>query len=82
MSADLDSLPLIHIHRPRGYYIGQVRLANERRWTDVTGRCTRAQYALAKAVQRMGTNCVAARALFVDTSGYYDPAVAIEARKA
>jgi hypothetical protein len=72
---------MIHINRPRGYYIGQICLRGERTWIEVTGRCTRDTYALSRAVKAMGPGCNRARALFVDTSNYYEPHVAMEARR-
>lgn len=70
----------VHICRPRGYFVGQVRGYGCRRWEDVTGRCRSAEAALSKAVRVMRGKH-RARALFVDTSGWYDPHVAMEASR-
>jgi hypothetical protein len=71
----------VHICRPRGYYIGQVRQFGYRRWSTVTGRCRKPEPALSRAVAKMRADHKRARALFVDTSGYYGPHVSMEASR-
>ena len=68
-------MTLLHINRPRGHYIGQVRPAGYQRWRTVTGKHKSALTALAAAVLR-GRNMKRARVLFIDASGWYDPHVA------
>jgi len=70
----------IHINRPTGYYIGQVRRHGARRWKDVTGKLKTAERAMSLAAARM-KGYHRARALFIDTSGYYDPRVVMEAKR-
>ena len=70
---------LVHINRPRGYYLGMIRIRGCRKWTIVTGRCRRGETALAKAVMKMGWQHSRARSVFFDMSGYYEPRIAIEA---
>lgn len=74
-------MTLVHISRPRGYYLGQVCARGCRDWWTVTGHCRSAESALAKAVMSMRGERSRARSLFVDTSGYYEPHVAMEARR-
>lgn len=76
-----DSVPMIHILRPRGHYIGQVRRAGHQLWTTVTGPRRSARHALAAAILR-SENMKRARVLFIDNSPYYDPHVVMEARLA
>lgn len=68
----------IHINRPRGYYIGQVRRYGARRRKYATGRCKSAERALSLAASDMD-GFHRARVLFIDISGYYDPRVVMEA---
>lgn len=70
----------LHINWARGYYIGQVRSVGCRKWDTVTGRCQTAESALSRAALKM-RHRKRARALFVDTTGYYDPHVSIEATR-
>jgi hypothetical protein len=71
----------LHINRPRGSYIGQVRRVGCRNWTTITKRRRSAHRALAEAVLK-GKGMKRARVLFIDRSGYYDPHVVMEARLA
>lgn len=71
-------MALLHILRPRGHYIGQVRRAGCRRWDTVTGPRRSARHALAAAVLK-GKNMKRARVLFIDSSPYYEPHVVMEA---
>lgn len=70
----------LHICRPRGYYLEQVRPAGARRWQNVTGRCKSAEAALARAALRMH-QMKRARVLFVDSSGWYEPNIVMEAKR-
>jgi len=67
-----------HILIPRGHYIGQVRGMGCRRWQTVTGRCRSAESALSKAALKM-RNHHRARVLFIDSSGWYEPNLVMEA---
>lgn len=69
----------IHIHAPKGHYIGQVRLYGHRKWQTVTGRCTRAELAMADAVQQMSERHKRARVLFI--ADWYEPVVVMEANR-
>jgi len=74
-------LPRLHILIPKGSYLGQVRGIGCRRWRTVTGNCRSAQSALSRAVSAMGKRDKRARALFIDSSPYYEPHVAMEAHR-
>lgn len=70
----------IHINRPRGHYIGQVRVTGHQKWNTVTGHCHIAKNALASAVLNSNPRIhKRARVLFIDHCGYYDPQVVMEA---
>ena len=69
----------IHINRPHGHYIGQVRRIGAQRWDTVTGPRRSAHHALAAAVLK-GKGMKRARVLFIDNSGWYDPHLVMEAR--
>lgn len=71
----------LHVCIPRGYYIGQLRLVGCRRWRTVTGRCKSYQSALSAAARKMRYEDKRARVLFIDTSGWYEPTLIIEAVK-
>ena len=70
----------LHICWSRGYYVGQVREAGYRRWTTATGRCKSAECALSKAALKMH-DMKRARVLFVDSSGWYEPNIVLEAKR-
>lgn len=69
----------IHILRPRGHYIGQVRRCGHRLWETVTKPRSDPHRALAAAVLK-GKNRKRALVLFIDDSPYYDPHVVMEAK--
>jgi hypothetical protein len=71
--------PYVHILRPRGHYIGQVRRSGHRLWKTITGPRRSARHALAAAVLK-GKGMKRARVLFIDSSPWYDPHVVMEAR--
>ena len=68
----------VHINRPRGYYLGQVRRAGYRKWETVTGKRQSARNALIAAILKSKYR-KRARVLFIDSSPYYDPHVVMEA---
>lgn len=70
----------LHICWSSGYFIGQVRPEGMKSWRDVTGRCKTAEAALALAVSRTH-NPKRARVLFVDSSGWYEPNIVMEAKR-
>lgn len=70
---------LIHIHAPKGHYIGQVRLYGHRKWQTVTGHCTRAELAMADAVMHMSERHKRARVLFI--ADWYEPNVVMECKR-
>lgn len=70
----------IHINRPRGYYIGQVRRAGYRRWDTVTGKCKSSESAMSKAALKMKGR-KRARVLFCDYKGWYGATVVMEASR-
>ena len=70
---------LVHIHAPKGHYIGQVRLYGCRKWQTVTGRCTRAELAMADAVKQMSEMHKRARVLFI--ADWYEPNVVMECKR-
>lgn len=70
----------LHICRPCGYYLGQIRRAGARRWQTVTGRCQSAESAMSRATARM-QHMKRARVLFIDDCGYYEPHIVLEAKR-
>lgn len=73
-------MTLVHILRARGYFIGQVRAYGHRRYLTVTGKCKTPEAAMSKATAKM-EGYHRARVLFIDTSGWYEPNVAMEAKR-
>ena len=69
---------IIHIHAPKGYYIGQVKGYGERRWTTVTGRCRTYISAMRKAIASMG-GMHRARVLFL--ADWYEPNIVMECKR-
>lgn len=71
---------LLHILRPHGHYIGQVRLLGHQKWDTVTKKHRSAKHALSAAVLASRPRIhKRARVLFIDSSPYYDPHVVMEA---
>lgn len=66
----------VHIHAPKGYYIGQIRLYGCRQWKTVTGRCQSDTAAMASAVRTMTTNYKRARVLYC--ADWYEPVLMME----
>lgn len=73
-------MTIVHINRPSGHFIGQIRKPYARRWQTVTGRCKSAGSAMGRAVERMHS-VDHARVLFIDDSGWYEPHHVIEASR-
>lgn len=71
----------VHIHAPRGYYIGQVRLIGHQKWESVTGKLKSAEKALATAVLKMSPNHKRARVLFITYDGWYEPNIVMECKR-
>ena len=69
---------MIHIHAPKGHYIGQVRARGYKLWTTVTSECKSANAAMVQAVMAMELGHFRARVIFVVESGYYEPNVVME----
>lgn len=72
-------MELIHILRPSGYYIGQVRGLGCRLYRTVTGKCRSTESAMSKAVLKMKKNDKRVRVLFIDDSGWYEAMTKMEA---
>lgn len=72
---------LIHIHAPKGHYIGQVKRLYGKTWRKVTLDLLDAKTAMAIAVLRMDKEDSRARVLFVDTEGWYEPHVVMECKR-
>jgi hypothetical protein len=72
---------VVHIHAPKGHYIGQVKRLWAKRWRTVTKDLLDAKTAMAIAVLRMDKDDHRARVLFIDDEGWYEPHVVIEATK-
>lgn len=70
----------VHILRPRGYFIGQLRGIGCRKWRTVTGRCRSSLGALRHAISKARRDDKRARTLFIDRSGWYEPNLGAEAR--
>lgn len=71
----------VHIHAPKGHYIGQMRLYGHRKWETVTAQRTRAELAMADAVVQMTERHKRARVLFIVDSGYYEPNIVMECHR-
>lgn len=70
-------MTLIHIYKPKGHFIGQVRHYGARKWKTVTGKCKSAEVAVSKAaLDKSGWFRI--RVLFVDSSGWYEPHITFE----
>lgn len=71
---------MLHILRPHGHYIGQVRRTGHQKWETVTKKHRSAKHALAAAVLKSRPRFhKRARVLFIDASPWYDPNVMMEA---
>jgi hypothetical protein len=74
-------MSLVHISYARGHYIGQIRPRGCRRWLTVTGRCAKPERAMAKAALRMTGKIKRARVLLIDSSGWYEPRLVMQASR-
>jgi hypothetical protein len=72
-------MTLVHIHAPKGHYIGQVRLYGHRKWQTVTDKCAGAEPAMAGAVMHMSNKHKRARVLFL--ADWYEPTVVMECKR-
>ncbi len=71
----------LHIHAPKGSYIGQVRKHGCRKWQDAHGTYSRLDEAIAASAFELDGNH-RLRVIFVDDAGWYEPLVVFEgARK-
>ncbi len=70
----------LHVTRSNGYYLGQVRRAGFSKWDAVTGKCRTMERALEKAAKHFSGN-FKLRVLFIDCSGWYEPAVMFEGKR-
>lgn len=73
-------MTLVHILRPSGHYIGQVREIGHQRWQTITGRCKSGESAMSRAALKMRGKH-RARVLFIDNSGWYEPHIVMEAKR-
>lgn len=73
----------IHVNKPSGYFIAQVKRFRARRWRTVDNerRHDSAVGALVAAVLAMKADDKRARVLWVTDDGWYDPDVRMEARR-
>lgn len=69
----------VHIHTPKGEYIGQVRGYGCRKWRTVSKGRRSAQRTLAAAVRKMKPSDKRARVLFC--AEWYEPVVLMEASR-
>lgn len=70
---------LIHIHAPKGHYIGQVRLYGHRKWETVTEKLSDAEVAMSLAVLAMKQSHKRSRVLFI--ADWYEPAIVMECKR-
>jgi hypothetical protein len=68
----------IHIHAPKGYYIGQTRPLGGKRWNTVTSKCHSSERAMSSAVLKMREDDKRARVLFITYDGWYEPTLVME----
>jgi hypothetical protein len=71
-------MTLVHIHAPKGYYIGQTRRIWGKRWNTVTGKCRSGERAMSRAVLKMTQDDKRARVLFITYDGWYEPNLVME----
>ena len=69
----------IHINRPSGEYIGQVKRIGARTWRTVIKTKNSAKHAMAGAVKRMADGDKRVRVIFC--AEWYDPVVVMEGWK-
>ena len=71
----------IHIHQPKGRYLGQIRKKGYRSWRTVVRTRISAQRALSVAVTKMEDSDVQARVIFCTDDGWYEPNLLMEATR-
>jgi len=69
----------LHIHRPSGSYIGQVRHCGAHRWQTVAEGCKSARDAMIAALVHFEGH-KRARVLFIDDEGWYGPVQVMECK--
>lgn len=69
----------VHIHAPKGHYIGQLRLYGHRKWQTVTERWSNAEMAMSEAVLQMTQRHKRARVLFI--ADWYEPVIVMECNR-
>lgn len=72
-------LRILHIHAPKGEYLGQVRRRGHRRWETIGKPSKTAEAAMVKAIKGMTPEHLRARVLFC--TDWYDPNVVMELRR-
>lgn len=70
---------LVHVHAPKGHYIGQIRLYGHRKWQDATEEWSNAEIAMSHAVLAMTDRHKRARVLFI--ADWYEPVVVMECKR-
>lgn len=70
---------LVHIHTPKGHYIGQVRLYGHRKWETVTEELSDAEVAMSLAVLAMKQSHKRSRVLFI--AEWYEPTIVMECKR-
>lgn len=74
-------MTFLHIHQPKTFFLGQVRMHGAHTWETVTGRCQSAESAMAKAALAMKPTDFRARVLMLDHEGWYPPRVVMECKR-
>ena len=70
----------IHINKPSGYYLAQVRGYGKKNWRDIGCRYKSSKSCMIAAIKNMGINDKHARILFI--AEYYDPILIAEIKNA
>lgn len=74
-------MTFLHIHKPKVFFLGQVRKHGAQTWETVTGKCQSAEGAMSKAVLSMKPTDFRARCIMVDYDGWYAPNVVMECKR-
>lgn len=74
-------MALVHIHRPRGFYLGQIRLVGHQKWQTIETPFDKPEPAMASAVMKMTPEHKRARVLFVTDDGWYEPVIVMECKR-
>ena len=72
-------MTMVHIHAPKGYYIGQIRLYGHRKWETVTENLPDMNVAMSLAVLAMKPGHKRSRVLFI--ADWYEPVVVMECNR-